>query len=144
VKYCEETNIHLTAYSPLGNNRKYIPTLIRSQPTLFLVVGKPKLTENPVVVEIAKRLNATPAQVLVAWGTRRGQSVIPKSVQEDRIISNFKEVEITDDDFARIFKLGEGDLRHRYNIPLHYNPSWSISIFKEDKEKDARNQVKIN
>lgn len=73
------------------------------------MVGKPKLTENPVVIDIAKRLNATPAQVLVAWGARRGQSVIPKSVQEDRIISNFKEVELSDEDFERISKIGEGN-----------------------------------
>ncbi|EKM81197.1 hypothetical protein AGABI1DRAFT_112884 [Agaricus bisporus var. burnettii JB137-S8] len=128
VKYCQEHNIHITAYSPLGNNSE----------------GKPMHTENPVVVEIAKRLNATPAQVLIAWGARRGQSVIPKSVHEDRIISNFKEVEITDDDFARMNKIGEGDLWHRYNIPFFYNPCWSISTFSEDREKGARVPVKIN
>lgn len=126
VKYCEENNIHITAYSPLGNN----------------LVGIPKLTENPVVTEIATRLNATPAQVLVAWGARRGQSVIPKSVQEDRIISNFKEVELSDEDFERISKIGEGN-RTRFNIPYNYKPRWSINIFGEPAEKDARVQVKV-
>ena len=38
------------------------------------------LTEYPEVIEIAKKLNATPAQVLIAWGTKRGYSVIPKSI----------------------------------------------------------------
>ena len=38
------------------------------------------LTEYPEVQEIAKKLNATPAQVLIAWGAKRGYSVIPKSV----------------------------------------------------------------
>jgi L-glyceraldehyde reductase len=117
----------------------YDPILI-----ILLVVGKPKLTENPVIVEIAKKLDATPAQVLIAWGARRGQSVIPKSVQEARIISNFKEIEIADDDFARISKLGEGDLWHRYNVPFGYTPTWPINIFKEGNEKNARVQVKIN
>jgi len=46
------------------------------------VVGKPKLTDHPIVIDIASRLNADPAQVLVAWGAYRGYSVIPKSVQE--------------------------------------------------------------
>lgn len=32
--------------------------------------------------EIADRLGATTAQVLVAWGVYRGYSVIPKSVKE--------------------------------------------------------------
>ncbi|KAF9450116.1 Aldo/keto reductase [Macrolepiota fuliginosa MF-IS2] len=128
VKYCQEKNIHITAYSPLGNN----------------LVGKAKLTDHPAVIEIAKRLNATPAQVLVAWGARRGQSIIPKSVQEARIISNFQEVEISDADFETISKIGEGN-RTRYNIPLNYTPSWSINIFgEEDELKRARVQVKIN
>jgi L-glyceraldehyde reductase len=35
------------------------------------VVGKPKLTEHAVVEEVAKKLGATTAQVLVAWGASR-------------------------------------------------------------------------
>ena len=31
---------------------------------------------------MAERLGATTAQVLIAWGTSRGYSVIPKSVQK--------------------------------------------------------------
>lgn len=46
------------------------------------VVGVPMLTEHPDVQSIAKKLGATSAQVLIAWGARRGYSVIPKSVQE--------------------------------------------------------------
>lgn len=69
--------------------------------------------DTPAVKEIAAKLNATPAQVLVAWGARRGQSVIPKSVQEERIISNFKEVELSDEDFERISKIGDGANRTR-------------------------------
>ena len=64
--FSKEHNIHITAYSPLGNN----------------LVGKPKLTDYPEVVEIAKKLDATPAQVLVSWAAYDGCSVIPKSVQK--------------------------------------------------------------
>ena len=64
--FCKEHNISITAYSPLGNN----------------MVGKPKLTDYPEVLEIAKKLDATPAQVLIAYGVHRGYSVIPKSVQK--------------------------------------------------------------
>lgn len=31
----------------------------------------------------------------------------------------------------------------RYNIPRRYSPSWSINIFNDPVEKDARVQVKI-
>ncbi|KAI9249207.1 hypothetical protein BDA99DRAFT_564555 [Phascolomyces articulosus] len=34
----------------------------------------------PAQAEIAKKYNATPAQILISWGVQRGTSVIPKSV----------------------------------------------------------------
>ena len=70
--------------------------------------GIVQLTDHPIVTAIAQGCNATPAQVLIAWAARRGQSVIPKSVKEDRIISNFKEIELSDEDFAKISSIGDG------------------------------------
>lgn len=86
VAYCKKENIHITAYSPLGNNCE-ISRLITCKASclsssLFKVVGKPKLTDYPEIQEIAKKIGATPAQVLVAWGAHRGYSVIPKSIQQ--------------------------------------------------------------
>lgn len=66
VEYCKKHNIHVTAYSPLGNN----------------ITGKTKLVDYPEVKDIADRLGATSAQVLIAWGAYDGCSVIPKSVQK--------------------------------------------------------------
>jgi L-glyceraldehyde reductase len=94
------------------------------------------------VQEIAKELGATPAQVLVAWGAYRGYSVIPKSVQAERIESNFKQVELTQAVYEKITKLGEGNYT-RFNIPYRYEPHWDISIFGEPEEKEATHQVKI-
>ncbi|KAF7362466.1 Aldehyde reductase 1 [Mycena venus] len=126
VAYCKEKNIHITAYSPLGNNS----------------IGEKMLTEEPVVQEIATKLGATPAQVLVAWGAHRGQSVIPKSVQEERIISNFKQVALSEEDFQKITALGKGR-QVRYNIPYRYKPTWDISLFDEPAEAKATYKVKI-
>ena len=77
------------------------------------MIGKPKLTDHPVVHEIAKKLGATAAQVLVAWGAYRGYSVIPKSVQEERIISNFKQVELSPEDYEKLTAIGTGNNRTR-------------------------------
>ncbi|TFK44982.1 NADP-dependent oxidoreductase domain-containing protein [Crucibulum laeve] len=126
VKYAKEKNIHITAYSPLGNN----------------LVGKPKLTEHPIVEEVAKKLDATTAQVLVAWGAHRGYSVIPKSVQESRIISNFKQVELSQEDYEKISSIGHNN-RTRFNIPITYNPKWDVNIFDEPEEKAASFKVNI-
>ncbi|KAG6830943.1 hypothetical protein H0H87_006704 [Tephrocybe sp. NHM501043] len=120
VAFCKEKNIHITAYSPLGNN----------------LIGKPKLTENEVVIEIAKKLDATPAQVLVAWGAHRGYSVIPKSVQEPRIKSNFQQVVLSQEDYEKITAIGVGNYT-RFNIPFTYKPKWDVNIFDEPAEKEA-------
>ena len=82
------------------------------------MAGKPKLTDYPALKEIAKRLGATPAQVLIAWGAKRGYSVIPKSVQEERIISNFKQIELSDEDFKKVSAMGDGN-HTRFVSPLY-------------------------
>jgi diketogulonate reductase-like aldo/keto reductase len=43
---------------------------------------------HPVVVEIARRLGKSPAQVLLRWGVQHGFVVLPKSTREERIREN--------------------------------------------------------
>ncbi|KAI0684862.1 Aldo/keto reductase [Cerioporus squamosus] len=76
VDFCKKHNVHITAYSPLGNN----------------MAGEPMLTEW--------------AEVLIAWGVKRGYSVIPKSVTPERIISNFQQIELSDEDYEKLCDLG--------------------------------------
>jgi L-glyceraldehyde reductase len=94
------------------------------------------------VIKIAEEIGGTPAQVLVAWGAYHGWTVIPKSVQKERIESNFTQVSLTPEQYAQISKLGEGNYT-RFNIPYRYQPQWDISVFDEPEEKDATNKVKI-
>ncbi|KAJ7645932.1 NADP-dependent oxidoreductase domain-containing protein [Mycena polygramma] len=124
-KYCDDKNIHITAYSPLGNNS----------------IGAALLTENDVVAKIAGEKQATPAQVLIAWAVKRGYSVIPKSVKKERIESNFQQVELDDVQYGRLNDLGKTPIR--YNIPYRYKPKWDISLFDDVAEKDAKHKVKI-
>lgn len=149
------------------------------------VVGKPKLTEHPIVQEVATKLGATPAQVLIAWCVRRGYSVIPKSVQEgacsvffffiqlgndwffaslaERILSNFKQIELSQENYNTITAIGHGNYtrsviiisyrlmqclvvvfaRYRFNIPYNYSPNWDLNVFGEPDEKNATYKVKI-
>jgi L-glyceraldehyde reductase len=137
VAFCKEKNILITAYSPLGNNLK----------------GETRIVDYPEVKEVADEIGATPAQVLIAWGAKRGCSVIPKSVSRgaqaslvrraranensqysERIESNFKQIELSDAAFAKVSQIGEGR-RRRFNIPVHYNPPWEVNIFDEEVEK---------
>lgn len=73
------------------------------------MIGRQQLTDNESVKEIADKAGATTAQVLVAWGAYRGYSVIPKSVQESRIKSNFQQVELSKEDYQKISAIGKKD-----------------------------------
>ncbi|KAJ7502672.1 NADP-dependent oxidoreductase domain-containing protein [Mycena galericulata] len=126
VAYCKKKNIQITAYSPLGNN----------------LIGEKKLTEDPVILEVAARLNVSPAQVLIAWGVYRGYTVNVKSVQDRHIISNFRQVVLHQKDYEEISALGH-DRHVRFNIPYRYSPVWDISLFNEPEEAKATHKVKI-
>lgn len=83
------------------------------------MVGKPKLTDHVKVKEVANKLGVTPAQVLIAWGVYRGYSVIPKSVQEERIVSNFKQVELSKEDYELVSEIGKGN-HTRYVVYCYF------------------------
>lgn len=75
---------------------------------------------------IAKKHNATPAQVLLAWGIQRGTSVIPKSVTPSRIEQNFQQVVLDKDDMKVISGLTNNP--KRLLDPSHV---WGVDIFNE-------------
>lgn len=101
VELCRDRGVHVTAYSPLGS---------MDRPEQIKVEDDPILLEDPIVSEIARRHDATPAQVLIAWAIARGTAVIPKSVNPGRIRENFEaaELSLTDGDLAEIEELDRG------------------------------------
>ncbi|KAF8885992.1 NADP-dependent oxidoreductase domain-containing protein [Infundibulicybe gibba] len=126
LAFCKSKGIHMTAYSPLGNN----------------LVGRPNLTNHSKITSLAEAKNCTPAQILIAWSAQRGYSVIPKSIQPARIESNFVQVELSAAEMQLVGSLvDEG--RVRFNIPYTYQPKWDISIFDEEIEKGATFGVKV-
>lgn len=50
--------------------------------------GSAPLLENPKIVEIARQLGKSPAQIVLRWHVQHGLSVIPKSVSPERIAKN--------------------------------------------------------
>jgi len=94
TKYHKDKGIHITAYSPLGQN----------------VYGLDKVIDDPVVQEIAKATGKDAAQVLIVWAVKRGTSVVPKSVTKSRIESNFQHFELSNEHFEKLNHL-ERNLR---------------------------------
>ena len=52
--------------------------------------SEPKLLEDPVNTAIARRVNKTPAQVLLAWAIQRGTALLTTSKTPSRIKENFE------------------------------------------------------
>ncbi|KAL0545133.1 hypothetical protein IC582_020277 [Cucumis melo] len=70
---CKSTGVHLSAYSPLGSPGSWL---------------KGEILKEPILIEIGEKLNKSAAQVALRWGIQSGHSVLPKSVNESRIIQN--------------------------------------------------------
>lgn len=69
VDYCREQNIAVEAWGPLAQR-------------------KSDLLEKEEVVTAAKELDRTPAQIVLRWSVQRGNIVIPKTVNRDRMQEN--------------------------------------------------------
>ncbi|KAG0267082.1 hypothetical protein BG011_009154 [Mortierella polycephala] len=109
LDFCKSKGIHVTAYSPLGSTES--PLIKREE-----------------ITKIAQKHNSPNASVLIAWGQQRGTSVIPKSVNESRIASNFKDIELDEEDLKVLKSLTEGKAAHRYCDPKEF---WGIDLFKK-------------
>jgi diketogulonate reductase-like aldo/keto reductase len=71
------------------------------------------LLEDPVITAIARRVNKTPAQVVLAWAIQRGTALLTTSKTPSRIKENF-EVSTLPEEAVR--EISEGiKLRLRFN-----------------------------
>lgn len=92
LEYCKSKNILLTAYSPLGN-----PGYRKDNRATL---------DDPVILDIAKKYNKSPAQVVLNWGVNRGYAVIPKSTTPERIEANLVYFKMEESDVDAITAIG--------------------------------------
>jgi diketogulonate reductase-like aldo/keto reductase len=90
LEACEERNVVLEAYSPLGTGRHL---------------------DDERVARIAERHGRTPAQVLIRWCVQRELVVLPKSTHRERIEANGQvfDFSLTDEDMAALDALDRTD-----------------------------------
>jgi diketogulonate reductase-like aldo/keto reductase len=79
VNYCKANGIVFQAFAALGHS------------------SEPRLLDDPVVTAIAKRVNKTPAQVLLAWAIQRGTALLTTSRTPARIKENFDVTALPDE-----------------------------------------------
>ncbi|KAH7095813.1 NADP-dependent oxidoreductase domain-containing protein [Paraphoma chrysanthemicola] len=94
--------IHVTQYSPFANQNDFYATGTQA-----------KMIDDPVLVEIGKKYGKSGAQVALAWGIARGNSVIPKSKTESRIKANLEGDFVLDE--ADVERIGGLDRKARYS-----------------------------
>jgi len=85
---CEQRNVAIEAYSPLGTGRHL---------------------RDPRVRQIADRVERTPAQILIRWCLERGLVVLPKSTHRERIQQNGRvfDFALSEHDIAALDRLDE-------------------------------------
>jgi 2,5-diketo-D-gluconate reductase A len=73
-------------------------------------LGQGRLLDHPTITGIADAHGKTPAQVIIRWHLQIGNIVIPKSVNPERIASNFDvfDFELSDDDVTSVSSLDNG------------------------------------
>jgi len=88
LEYCNSKNIVIEAYSPLVHAKRM---------------------DEPRLVSISEEIGKTPAQILIRWAMQRGMVVLPKSVNQGRIVENFSvfDFEISDALMKRLDDLNE-------------------------------------
>ncbi|KZV61840.1 Aldo/keto reductase [Peniophora sp. CONT] len=96
---CDAKGIHLTAYSPIGQPGESYKG--------------PSLLGNDLIVQLAEKYSATPAQIVLSWGVQRGTSVIPKSENEDRLRNNITVVKLDAADVKAVDELHTQPGLHR-------------------------------
>jgi D-xylose reductase len=107
VRFAAQNDIAVTAFSPLGAG---------SYVQLGMAETAQSVLEHPVVGEIAERVAATPAQVVLAWAMQRGTNPIVKSSSADRLRENLGAGDLTlsQEDMAAISGLNQN---LRFNDP---------------------------
>jgi diketogulonate reductase-like aldo/keto reductase len=84
LDYCRKNGIVLQAFAALGHS------------------SEPKLLDDPVITAIARRVNKTPAQVLLAWALQRGTALLTTSKTPSRIKENFEVSTLPEDAMREI------------------------------------------
>ncbi len=94
IEFCRKNNIAVQSWSP---------------------IAKGKVSEDPVIKEIAAKYNKTPVQTVIRWHIQHNFIVIPKSANPQRIKENFDvfDFELSAEDMQAINNISKpGKLGH--------------------------------
>ena len=107
LRLCAQNDISVTAFSPLG---------ALSYVELDMANESQSVLTQKVVIDAAKRLNKTPAQIVLRWGVQRGCAIIPKTSKVERMTENLSifDFELSKQEMSDISAL---NMNKRFNDP---------------------------
>ncbi len=107
VRFCRESNIAVTGFSPLGAQSYFSLNMARADEAVI---------EQAAVKAIGERHRRSPAQVVMRWGVQRGTAIVPKTTRTQRLTENLSlfDFELTKEEMATISGL---DRQRRFNDP---------------------------
>lgn len=117
IEYCFSQSILPVAYSPLGSQDQVPGT------------GE-KVSTNKELIAVAEKNGWTLAQVLIAWGIRRGYAVLPKSSNETRIKGNAQLVQLSEEDFEAVNKVASG----RWSRFVNMKDTFGYDVWPEESK----------
>lgn len=72
LEFCRQQGIVVLAFAALGH------------------AIEPRVTDDPIITAIARRVHKTPAQVILAWAVQRGTALLTTSTSPRHIQENFE------------------------------------------------------
>lgn len=119
-EYCAKNQIVITSYCPLSNLNPGSDSDASSS-----------ALHNPVILDLAKNKNKTPAQIIIRWHLQHGLTVIPKTVTPSRLAENAHvyDFALSDDEMAQIDQLGVTYRKRMVNPP--FQPPNSGPVFSD-------------
>eukprot|EP00471_Norrisiella_sphaerica_P008290 CAMPEP_0184492302 /NCGR_PEP_ID=MMETSP0113_2-20130426/22835_1 /TAXON_ID=91329 /ORGANISM="Norrisiella sphaerica, Strain BC52" /LENGTH=655 /DNA_ID=CAMNT_0026877025 /DNA_START=77 /DNA_END=2044 /DNA_ORIENTATION=+ len=107
IRFCRRNGIHMTGFSNLG-----APSYVE----LGMAKKADFVIDQKVVVDIAKAVGKTEAQVVLRWHLQRGNSIIPKTTKEHRLKENIGlfDFALSQEQMAQISAL---NMNRRFNDP---------------------------
>lgn len=116
VDFCFAHAIVPVAYSPLGSQDQVPGT------------GE-KVATNKDLIAVAEKNGVSLAQVLIAWGIRRGYAVLPKSSNPVRIASNAQLIKLSDEDFEAVNRVAD----HRKTRFVNMKDTFGYNVWPEEE-----------
>ncbi len=86
ISYCRESRIAFMVSLVVSFSRLLCTPMVLFQG--YCPLAKGRMLDHPAVVKIARRLEKTPAQVLIRWSVQNGVITIPKTTKRHRALEN--------------------------------------------------------